>query len=179
MELAHYPWSVLGHLVAARFNIITAHFTFPDLAYYERRQTPGLQINNPGGMILWRSMKVGLIYPIGAFCKGITLNRVTVHHVHIAVHWMAHIPLGRISCPDVRRCFNANMGCIFSWRLIISPWFATIRRPRPTLICQQQSDPIGRQNLHIVIIQPNWTCMTNDTEWIGPLIVWRHSPQHQ
>jgi hypothetical protein len=35
---------------------------------------------------------------------------------------------------------------------------------------------IGRQNLHISIIQPNWTCMTNDTEWIGPLIVRRHSP---
>jgi hypothetical protein len=24
-----------------------------------RRQTPGLQINNPGGVILWRCMKVG------------------------------------------------------------------------------------------------------------------------
>jgi hypothetical protein len=34
-----------------------------------RRQTPGLQINDPGGVILWRCMKVGVIYPIWAFFK--------------------------------------------------------------------------------------------------------------
>jgi hypothetical protein len=34
-----------------------------------RRQTPGLQINNPGGMSLWRCIQVGVTYPIGAYCK--------------------------------------------------------------------------------------------------------------
>jgi hypothetical protein len=41
-----------------------------------------------------------------------------------------------------------------------------------------QSDPIGRQNLHISINYPNYyMILINDTEWIGPLIVWRHSPR--
>jgi hypothetical protein len=51
---------------------------------------------------------------------------VTVHLVHIAVHWMVHIPLGRISCMTrtgclvcpVRRFVMANVGYVCSWRSI-------------------------------------------------------------
>jgi hypothetical protein len=89
---------------------------------------------------------------------------------------MVHIPFGRISCMTLtlRRFFNANVGYICSWRVIIHPWFATIRTPRRPLICQQQSDPIALGSKIFTIHYP--TCMTNDTEWIGPMIVWCHSP---
>jgi hypothetical protein len=122
---------------------------------------------------VWKS---GLVFTrSGHFAsKGITINRVTVHHVHIAVHWMVHIPLGMISymtrtgcfvCPDVRRFVNANMGCICSWRLIIPPWFATIRRPRCTLICQQNQIILGGKIFTYPLSNPtelawhwmNWT----------------------
>jgi hypothetical protein len=38
-------------LVAAFLTLAFLHAQ-QTMAYYERRQTPGLQINNPGGMIL-------------------------------------------------------------------------------------------------------------------------------
>jgi hypothetical protein len=55
---------------------------------------------------------------------------------------------------------------ICSWRVIIHPWFATIRRPRRPLICQHQSDPIGRQNLHISIIQLAWQILNELDRWL-------------
>jgi hypothetical protein len=74
---------------------------------------------------------------------------------------MVHIPLGRISCMMRTRwrLFKANVGYICS---------ATIRRPRRPLIRSYWA--AKSSHIHYP------TCMTNDTEWIGPVIVWRHSP---
>jgi hypothetical protein len=71
--------------------------------------------------------------------------------------------------------FALNVAYICSWRVIIPPWFATIRR-RPLI---SSNNPIllgGKIFTYIssISIQLAWQMILN--EWIGPLIVWLHSP---